>query len=903
MADTNIMNSPMRIIFDNQGRPEDPTLILAKRNGKKIGIIDAKEIDFKDVLRDAFEINFRTYKYNNDQLDPLWEDIKNFRLVWWKEQDAWFEIKVDIDEATETIKTVYGVQLGKAELSEIKLYDIQINTESDIERDDYIPTTLYNEDEPEASLLDRILEKAPHYSVKHVDNSIRDIQRTFEFNNVSVYEALQQVSEEIQCLFVFSPVPGSINDGSIKREISAYDILSHCASCGYRGDQFDECPECGSTDIVDGYGEDTTIFITAGELHGDELANNISLSSDTDSIRNCYKLDADDDLMTATIRNANPNGSDYIWFFSEDMLADVSPALRTKLLAYTAEYDRILKDERITLDQDTVRNYNLLISKYQEFDPDLETIPTTNYGYSSIMKILYDTLDFDIYLSSSLMPDVSMEDTSAIDQIGVLEDSIDFIAVANKNSVAVETANNAYLQIAKALLDFRYDVKIVSSNLTTSAGVTQWEGTINVTNVSDEEDTATTTVIVPVTDDYEGFIKQKIEKVIGKTKVNDTSVSALFALDYNDFVLEIKKYCKDSLSSFEGLCQAVIDIIVEQGITAGGTWAAGNSIYDEIYMPYKRKLTAIETELAIREGEINKINALSDSIHDISDAIKTALNLKDLLGDTLWQEFSSYRREDIYEDNDYSSDNLSNAEMFANAMEFIERARKDIQDKYNTQYSISTSLRNLLHMPKFQPITDYFSIGNWMRIVIDGRIYKLCLTEYTINFDDFSEISVVFSQTALAKSSSTNGILTSMQKSIQQSTQRELDKQSLATSVEIANINQTINNLLDSVNKGALDGAPGRNGADGESPLTVIIESSAGNIFKNQGINTILIAHAYYGTTEVTNNVTSWTWEKHNADGSVDEDWSRSAGNIITLSAADVQSRAVFYAYAQYTPE
>lgn len=835
MADTSIINSPIRIVFDNQGRPEDPTLILAKRNGKKIGVLNAKEIDFKDVLRDAFEINFRLYKYNNDQLDPMWEDVKNFRLVWWKEQDAWFEIKVDVDEATETIKTVYGVQLGKAELSEIKLYDIQINTESDIERDDYIPTTLYNEDEPEASLLDRILEKAPHYSIKHVDDSIKDIQRTFEFNNVSIYDAFQQVAEEIQCLFIYSPVPNSVNDGNIKREISVYDALSHCSSCGYRGEQFDVCPECGSTNIVDGYGDDTTIFITAGELHGDELANNISLSSDTDSIRNCYKLDADDDLMTATIRNANPNGSDYIWFFSEDMLSDVSPELRTKLLAYSSEYDRILNDEQITLDSGIVSNYNILIDKYQEFDPDLETIQTTNYGYHSIMKILYDTLDFDIYLSSALMPDVSMEDTSADDQIELLEDTIDFIAVVDDSNIAVETASNAYRQMAKALLDFRYDIKVVSASLTTSSGVTRWEGTISVTNVSDEDDTATTTVLVPVTDDYEEFIKQKIEKVIGKTKVNDTSVSALFAMEYNDFVLEIKKYCKDSLSSFESLCQSVIDIIVEQGITAGGSWAPGNSIYDDIYMPYKRKLGAIETELAIREGEIKKINALTDSIRDISDAIKTALNLKDLLGDTLWEEFSSYRREDIYEDNNYSSDNLSNAEMFASAMEFIERARNDIKEKYDNQYSISTSLKNLLHMPRFLPITDHFSIGNWMRIVIDGRIYKLRLTEYTINFDDFSEISVVFSQTALAKSSSTNGILTSLQKSIYQATQKEIDKQASDTNAEIRNITNIINNLLDDVNRGALNGEnglPGKDGRDGASAVAYSLSVSCAAIVR-----------------------------------------------------------------------
>lgn len=82
--------------------------------------------------------------------------------------------------------------------------------------------------------------------------------------------------------------------------------------------------------------------------------------------------------------------------------------------------------------------------------------------------------------------------------------------------------------------------------------------------------------------------------------------------------------------------------------------------------------------------------------------------------------------------------------------------------------------------------------------------------------------------------------------------------------------------------------------------LEIVIESSAGNIF-NRGINTILTAHAYFRGEEVTDQIPFWTWTKHNADGTIDTEWSRGSGNKINISTADVQSRAVFYAEASYT--
>ena len=335
----------IRINFDSSHNPETPTLVLAHRSGKKIGGLKAQNITVNDCLNTASEISFEIYKYFNGELNELWDEIQNFKLVWCKEWNVWFEITIECNESDgNDIKTVSGTRLGVAELSQIKLYDYQINTESDIERDDYKPTVLYNPSDPSVSLLDRLLEKAPHYSVRHIDSSIIRIQRTYEFDDISIYDAFQEIAEEIGCLFVFHS--DSNIDGSISRQFSVYDLESNCHSCGYRGDFTTVCPECGSTEIEEGYGEDTTIFLTS-----DELSNDILFTSDTPSMKNCFKLEGGDDLMTAAIRSCNPNGTDYIWHRTKDMEDDMSKELVEKLDSYDKLYAYYQTDYATTLNK------------------------------------------------------------------------------------------------------------------------------------------------------------------------------------------------------------------------------------------------------------------------------------------------------------------------------------------------------------------------------------------------------------------------------------------------------------------------------------------------------------------------------------------------------------------------
>lgn len=755
----------IKIKFDLVGNPEPPTIILANRNGNKLGQlkVNTDSIELIDKFNDASEISFTINKYIDEELTPLWDKVVDFKLVWCKEWDMWFEIKLDLDESTETVKTVFCTQLGQAELSQIMLYNIEINTEKDIERDDYKISILYDPDHPEASILNRILkDKAPHYSIAYVSPTIARIQRSFSFDGTSILDAFNEIAEEIGCLFQYD---AKIENGRLQRKISVYDLQQYCNDCGYRGEYTDKCPKCDSANITNGYGTDTLIFVTSDEL----ASEGIELSTDTDSVKNCFKLEAGDDLMTATVRNCNPNGTDYIWYFSDSLKEDMSDELVEKLESYDQLYKQYYDGYVSNIDASLLSTYNSLVDKYSGYNEDLQSIATPITGYSNLMNAYYNVIDLALYLKSGLMPSVEMSETTAAKQAELLTTSaLSPVAVSNADIASLSTANSAVLAMAKIIVKPTYKVQVNVSELIEEGELKYWKGDFVITNYSNEEDTAISEIVsVEVNDDLETFTKQKIDKALNKENTDDLSITGLFEKEYDDFCKELKKYALNPLISFRDACQACIDILIEQGVGSDSTWSddsgSNGNLYEGLYVPYYNKLQAIEAEIKIREEEISVVSGVYDvdgnlvakglqtSIEECRTEIQNALNFENYLGKDLWLEFCAYRREDRYSNDNYISDGLNNAELFKNALEFFEVAENEIYKSAELQHSISTTLNNLLAIDKFKPLVDSFDVGNWIRAQINNRIFKLRLLEYQIDFGSFDNISVEFSDVTKVK--------------------------------------------------------------------------------------------------------------------------------------------------------
>ena len=109
----------VRIKLDSMNEVENTTLVLATRKGRRLGIVPAYNVVFKDCLNSYSEISFRVSKYDNGNEYALWDSLVDFKLLWCKEYDLWFEITVEIDEGNDLIKNVIGKTVCEAELCTI----------------------------------------------------------------------------------------------------------------------------------------------------------------------------------------------------------------------------------------------------------------------------------------------------------------------------------------------------------------------------------------------------------------------------------------------------------------------------------------------------------------------------------------------------------------------------------------------------------------------------------------------------------------------------------------------------------------------------------------------------------------------------------------------------------------
>lgn len=695
--------------FDFENNIQEYTYILSKRNHTHLGqIINVSDTVIKKNLNSADEISFTVYKYTNknefgdEEIEPLWNEITDFKYVYVKELNEYFEIYVQLTDNGAPYKSITGKSSCEAELSQVYTHSLEINTEIDILREEYTnPTVFYKPDNQEESLLHRALSYAPHYTIKHVDNSLKNMQRTFSSDNEDLYSFLvDTVAKEIGCIFIFD---------STDRSISVYDLYTTCNDCGERGDFDKVCPKCGSDNLTY-YGTDTTIYIDI-----ENLSEEIVYETDTDSVKNCFKLEAGDDNMTAAIINCNPNGSNYIYYFSDATKHDMSPELISKL----DEYDQLQN--------------------------------SYNNQYTKIMDGIYDCYDKILYYTSGMMPTIeNTEVTSATEAAKLTVDNLSPLALSSvTSSTSVATVNSALKNYVKVYVKSGYVKVEVNDGEFTFMGSDPdvssygyWYGNFKVTNYSDEEDvTITEKMQILVTAGYQTFIEQKISKLISSEDDDDGSIFDVLGIkELQEFRAALKLYCLNRLTSFYDAIQGVLDIMIEEDQAKENA-----DLYDTLYEPYYNKLLACKIEIDERNATIEQYQTSLNNCLAQKKEIQETLNFRTYLGEDLYKEFCCFKREDTYTNDNYISDGFDNDEIFRRAREFIEVAKSELVKSGESQHSISSNLINFLALEEFKPLINYFDLGNFIRVGIDGNVYRLRFISYQITFDDIGNIDVEFS--------------------------------------------------------------------------------------------------------------------------------------------------------------
>lgn len=311
--------------YDYWNNLETPSFVLCTVNKSIIGNLNVSERHFK-YSNEIPEISFKIYKMIDGIENPYYDRVLELQYIF-LEDIGYFQITqkpntiLDSDvEYKEVTAQSSEIEFGQ---KYINTFTINMGTVESIDK-----VCLYQPNDSEHSLLDLILEKIPSWSIGYVDPKIATLQRSFEIDSQDIYSFLtSDVATAFECVFIFN---------TLRNEINVYE--------------------------QDSISENTNIVISFNNL-----AKQIKIDPDIDSIKTCITLIGEDDL---TIRELNM-GYDRIYNFDyfvtpeymSDDLIEAYKNYKEKYIEYNHEYIPLIKE------------YQNLIIEIAKLDHEM--LPTT----------------------------------------------------------------------------------------------------------------------------------------------------------------------------------------------------------------------------------------------------------------------------------------------------------------------------------------------------------------------------------------------------------------------------------------------------------------------------------------------------------------------------------------------
>lgn len=723
-----------------------PNLLLMTRSFDIIGKIPYfTDWNISLVGNGMDEISFNVHKYVNGNRCSVWDDLIDLKIVDVRGFGR-FEISVDYTDNTETVKSVHGVSL-EAELAQIPLYEFHVNDDDAMsmeitehnaddfdENGSFIPTVFYHRILPDDttdeakkkrkhSLLHRVLaDKAPHWSIGYVTpyvtldeesqpESVDTFQRTYTCDGTTIYDFLTgDVAAESNVIFVFD---------TINRKINCYSLC----------DCIDQ--ETGEI-LAKGIGEDTSILVSKRKL-----ANEITISSNKDNVKNCFRIEGGDDVITDMVRVVNMNGSNYIYQFADFQYNDMPEELVKR------------------------------IKKYHE---ELSEQKDVYYGENGIYTRLCQKYDDLAYYESSMMPEVVISETTAEEQYNKMVEELTDISTTigvssfeNYNDILFVGVSNNVEAMADILIDARYKAKVIEGSTSYNSTSHEWTGNIQITRAADDKDyypknnteAYQNKIIIKISNDELTYTRQKIEKALSKGSMLDIDFDVA-EMDDDEIREYFNLYSLNRLKSFYDGYNSCLSVLMAM--------PANSSVRHEMYDKYYSRMSIVSDILNIRQAQVDAINADIENIIKEQAAFQNKWNFQKYLGDDLYKIFCSYRREDSYTNSNYISDGLSTSECLAKAKELVEAATKEAKKACVLQRTVSTSLNNLFALPEFEPLYESFALFNYIRIRTEDEILKLRLIGVEFNGESVSDINVTFSE----QIESIDGTMNDLQSIIQQ---------------------------------------------------------------------------------------------------------------------------------------
>lgn len=825
--------------FNKDNRIDDFTFVLVRKDNYKIGAIQGRNVDYKRNFNGPDELSLKVYKDLDSGYNKYWDRLNDYNDLYVPQlgKDGYFEIEVTLNEDNEGVyKTITATSRCESELSHTKIYTYEINSDDEMiydeEWDENNVTRLYRDptqaetelanvqaafdnmspdddgykdakDALEAakknlyntkhrSIMHRLLDKLPNYSIGHVDQTLVELKDWYQFtwDDTSVYDIMTgDLADNYHVLFKFD---------SENRIISLYDLYTVCLNdeCSYRlkmqedrnittryrGDFHHICPQCGSTNIKEGYGKFTKILVSR-----DNLINSAQVSSNKDNLINCFKVKGGDEFFDAAVVNQNPNGSDYFYQFSDENMAEMPPELVQKIQDYQNEYNLWYQGDSTSgkgiynFTTTEVNQINELIAFCKdtfnkETVQDFIELKPQYIGYQSLASQFYSLLDLEAFYRDSMVPDLKSSPADSLEQTfaKLTVANLSPIAVFDPSTAVLGSVESALIQRVKCIINTSlYTIEVVNSGQDSSytqaskkTGNGTWRGKLKLAQIDkvgtkeESEYTKTTsTLTITVNGNMAKYVTQQIEAMV---KRKDTSLEDLNAiltqeLDYikqydqkppasliNTFKKKLHEYSLSQLTKIVRPCYSeVLNIVQQQGPKI-------NQIYWDFYNEHLKFMDGdasqgIKGEIPQRTEDLAIIQSVLNKVESYRQQTKDALNFADYLGEDLYKVFCNYRREDSYKNDNYISTELDNSVVMRRAGELIDAAQKELYKASHLQFDVSGNLNNLLALPEFAPIKDDFEVGNWIKMSVDDKLYDLRLLSYSINFDELQSINIDFS--------------------------------------------------------------------------------------------------------------------------------------------------------------
>ena len=120
----------------------------------------------------------------------------------------------------------------------------------------------------------------------------------------------------------------------------------------------------------------------------------------------------------------------------------------------------------------------------------------------------------------------------------------------------------------------------------------------------------------------------------------------------------------------------------------------------------------------------------------------------------LWLRLSPFIKEDEYNDSNFLLTGYeSEEERISICEELMEAAAKELKSLCKPSLEFSMTMANILALPEFEPLVEYFQLGNFIKVAIrEGYVKRTRLLEVNLNFDDLSDFSCTFGNLVTTKS-------------------------------------------------------------------------------------------------------------------------------------------------------